>query len=204
MGPDTKNPDGSSLRHEPRKCPWCDVGVTDPARQVCRNCGGPLPPPTVRPVGPAPPPPVDPGLAPAPPPRPIPKQYRNRVLYWGNVHTLIGMIFTLVFFWTIVFPIIGIFLWKHGKKRAERELRALEYGVPVLGQLTGVAQDMSQTINNRHPWIVHYAFMTPRGARQGTDQGWEPSNVFRRPGDPVWVVYLDDDPDCSAIWPPVR
>lgn len=72
------------------------------------------------------------------------------------------------------------------------------------GQIISVRLDYSTTINNRHPWIVAYAFATPRGMQQGTDQGFDDMNGYRMPGDPVWVVYVDGEPDCSAVWPPVR
>ena len=204
----------SAAAYLPRTCPWCDAAAADPTRETCTNCAGPLPAPL---LAPAPQPALvsmpmqmpmlparGPGPMPPPPPRQIPKPYVNRVLYWRNVYFILGVIFTVVLFWTIVFPAIGIPLWIYGHRRAQRELRALQHGQVAQGQLTSVTMDHTQSINNRHPWVVAYAFGTPSGPRQGTDQGWDQSNGYRLPGDPVWVVYLDDAADCSAVWPPVR
>jgi hypothetical protein len=205
----------------PRTCPWCDAAATDPTREVCGNCAGPLPAPMLAPQPVAPTPGASwdqmraqalaaaqasrgPGPAPGPPPRQLPSTYVNRVLYWRNVFFILGFVFTVFLFWTLIFPAIGIPLWIHGHRRARRELRALQEGQVAQGQITGVQVDHSTTINNRHPWVVAYAFATPRGTRQGTDQGFDSANGYRMPGDPVWVVYVDDDPDCSAVWPPVR
>jgi hypothetical protein len=205
----------------PRTCPWCGAAAPDPTREVCTNCAGPLPAPLLAPQPAAPAPGMNweqaraqalaaaqaargPGPMPPPPPRELPKQYVNRVLYWRNVFVILGIVFTVLLFWTVVFPAIGIPLWIYGHKRAQRELRALQFGHVAQGQLTSVHMDYAQSINNRHPWVVAYAFATPQGTRQGTDQGWDASNVHRMSGDPIWVVYLDDDPNCSAVWPPVR
>jgi hypothetical protein len=188
-----------------RKCPWCGGLEPDPSRMNCRTCAGPLPLPLVEMQG-ASPAAVEsrgPGPKPPPPPRVLPKPYVRKVLYWQNILTMIGVIFTLVFFWTVIFAAIGIPMWMAGLKRGRRELRALELGRAVEGRITAVEQDMTQAINNRHPWIITYAFPTAAGTGAGTDTGWEPLNSYRRAGDPVWIVTMDDDPQCNAIWPPV-
>lgn len=178
--------------------------MPDPAQQTCRNCAGPLPPPVVRYVGQGVAPQRDPGPEPPPPPRSLPSKYRNKVLYWGNVWTILGIVFTIVFSWTIVFAALGILFWVLGYRRGLREIRALEQGRAVLGQIVGVHQDRSQTMNGRNPWVVTYQFPTASGLRQENDQGWDSSNAYFRHGDPVWVVSVEGEEGCSAIWPPVR
>lgn len=107
----------------PRTCPWCAAAAPDPTREVCGNCAGPLPAPILAPQPAAPAqgwgqagaqpfamaqPSRGPGPMPPPPPRQLPKAYVNRVLYWHNIFFMLGFIFTVFFFWTIIFPAVGI------------------------------------------------------------------------------------------------
>jgi len=175
----------------------------DPQLENCRNCGGPLPAPVI--VGPQSPEPYvkGPGPEPPPPPRTLPAKYRKRVLYYRNVLFIIGVVFTAVFFWTVILPVVGILLIMYGLKKARQEILALEQGRPARGRIQSVRKDTTTTLNNRHPWVIEFSFMTPSGERQGRDTGWDDENAWRRPGDEVWVVYMAQDPDCSAVWPPV-
>ena len=118
---------------------------------------------------------------------------------------LIGIIFTVPFFWTVIFPLIGIPMWVLGRRRALGKLEALERGVAARAEITEVFIDGSVEINGRHPWVVAYTFQTEDGRRiEGRVRGWESSNRDREPGQPLWAVYVREDPDRNAIWPPIR
>ncbi|MHB8872059.1 MAG: hypothetical protein ACYC8T_00085 [Myxococcaceae bacterium] len=176
------------------QCGWCDAENRRDQVDRCLRCGGPLP---ALPGG-------HPGPRPPQMPRGLPAGYRGRILYWKNVPVLIGMMFSLVFCWTVIFPIIGIPLWVTGYRNAKRKLMALVFGAPTPGKVTRVEVDMSQHINRRHPWLIHYEFQTGAGVRQGRCEAWDPSNAKRSPGDVLWVVYVQGHSGENAIWPPIR
>lgn len=187
-----------------RLCGWCGSGTRDVHASGCVACGGPLPglPPRILAELALPAPEV-----PYPPdtPRQFPAGYANRVRYWKNVLFILGVVFTTVFCWSIIFPMIGIPLWYYGHRKAERQLRALSLGRAVEGTITKVFRDTSQTINNEHPWQIDYRFETPTGTQEGAVTSWDPLTARREAGERVWVVY-DQAPDhtASSLWPPVR
>lgn len=189
-----------------RQCGWCGTTTRDEERTHCPSCGGPLPalPRAVL---------VERGkegaaLVPPPPPlapREFPAKYARRVRYWNNVPVIIGMIFTLAFFWTGIFPLIGIPMWVFGMRRANRKLRALAEGEAAEGTIMAVRADTSVTKNGQHPWRLDYVFETPRGTFEGTAQAWHPSAARRETGEIVQVVYVPGEEETvNALWPPIR
>ena len=147
----------------------------------------------------------DPGPRPPDVPRTLPRGYENRIRYWKNVYVLIGFFFTIVFFWTIIFPLIGIPLWIVGRKKAKSKLAALRQGNPTRGWITSCEVDTSQTINNRHPWRIVYGFKLLDGQKSsGVAIGWDPINQKRKVGDVMWIVFTEGSPPQSAIWPPIH
>ena len=184
--------------HAVLPCGWCGTTNTDVARTNCVNCGGPLPPPPTLTVD-------DPGAPPPPAPRQIPEKYRWRVMLWKNVLVMIGAIFTIVFCWSIIFPIIGIPLWIIGHRRAQGKLAALERGLPGRAELLGVERDHSVKINGRSPWRIEYLFEDRSGQlHEGWQHTWQAQHTRRPVGEKFWVVYLPEDPEQNSIWPPVK
>ncbi len=178
-------------------CGWCQAHNQRDQTAHCHRCGGPLP---ALPGG-------EPGARPPEVPRVLPKGYRWRVLLWKNVMAFIGMMFSTVFVWSVIFPIIGIPLWYFGHRKGKRWLHALINGRATRGRLTSVALDYSQTHNNKHPWRIEYSFDRHEGGEgQGFCEAWDPINGDRSVGDAVWVVYATDEGGhlASAIWPPLR
>lgn len=176
-------------------CGWCAASNRRDQTADCVRCGGPLP---AIPGG-------QPGPRPPDVPRKLVKEYEDRIKIWKNVEVLIGAIFTLCFFWTIIFPIIGIILWKKGADRAARQLAALQHGTPTRGRLLSVQIDTTQAINNQHPWRIDYEFDTYNsGVQRGTCSAWDKISDRRKPGDVLWVVYSETNPSQNAIWPPIR
>lgn len=176
-------------------CPWCKSRFHNSHASNCANCGGSLP------VGQG----DGPGQPPPPAPRLLPKSYVRAVKYTSNVMTIMGMIFTLVFFWTGIFLILGIFLWRKGIQDAEGELIPLENGVTTKGEVTGVTVDYSKNINGRHPKILEFVFMVNGQRHAGTVPNiMDPIEHWRKPGDQIWVVYMPDNPELSSTWPPLK
>jgi len=176
-------------------CGWCRSPNERHLVADCRSCGGHLP---ALPTG-------EPGRRPPSVPRVLPRSYPWRVMLWWNVTAFIGAMFTTVFCWSIIFPIIGIPLWYFGHRKAKRWLHALTHGRATRGILTKVARDYSQKRNGVSPWRIEYAYDRHDGSHhEGFIEAWDPAHEARSPGDAVWVVYgeLDGAPT-SAVWPPV-
>lgn len=177
------------------KCPWCRSQFANAVISNCTNCGGPVEFQKDKSTL---------GIKPLLAPRELPKKFVRRIKYFGNVYTMIGVIFTVPFIWTVIFPIIGIFLWRKGIKDANDELTPLMYGELTEGQIDSIEMDYSKTINGRHPLEVHFSF----DANGQTITG-NVGNIFdsvdqlKNPGDPVWVVYMPSDPNLSSVWPPL-
>ena len=126
-------------------------------------------------------------------------------MLWRNVFVIVGAIFTVCFFWTFLFPLIGIPLWIHGRNKARRILGALRNGEPTSGRLLSVTLDRTQSINNQHPYRMEFEYDTPAGVRIGVIEGWDRSNADRVIGEHHWVVYEPGgDARACALWPPVR
>lgn len=175
-------------------CGFCHAENRRDLVDHCARCGGPLP--SLPRGNPGPPPPAW--------PRALPAGYASRERYWRNVFVLIGMVFTIPFFWTLIFPAIGIPLWIYGSRIAERKLRALTFGVPTRGRLISCFPDVTQQINGRHPWLLRYAFETGHGVIEADLNAWDDAHRLRSPGDVLWIVFVDGEANTSSIWPPLR
>ncbi|HTF06049.1 MAG TPA: hypothetical protein VK826_18595 [Bacteroidia bacterium] len=177
-------------------CPWCKSQFHQPDFSNCTNCGGALP---VSESG------GGPGSPPPPAPRVLPKSYVRSVKYFGNTYTLIGIIFTIPFFWTVIFPIIGIILWRKGIREANAELVPLEHGAHTEGKITNIAKDYTKKINGVSPKILTFVFESGGAKHVGTVPNlMDPVVHLKQPGDKIWVVYLPDNPSVSSVWPPMK
>lgn len=176
------------------KCPWCRSQFTNAVISNCTNCGGPVEfQADTSLLGPKPP------MA----PRELPKKFVRRIKYFGNVFTMIGMVFTIPFIWSVIFPIIGIFLWRKGIKEANDELIPLEHGNVVQGEIESITMDRSKTMNGQHPFVVNFSFSI-NGQTHTGNVGNIFDPILKRRGDPVWVVYMPEDPNLSSVWPPLK
>jgi hypothetical protein len=175
-------------------CGWCGKSNRRDETAVCKSCGGPLP--------------IIPGAGPGPrppdPPRPIPKGYRTRIMLWKNFHTILGIIFTVVLVWSLVFPVAGIILWVYGARKAKRILKAIEQGPAARGRLLEVAKGETRKIGRRRPWKITIEYETTGGIRLAEMEAWDPSHEQRVPGERLWVVYLPETPEVYALWPPIH
>lgn len=200
------------------ECSWCGTQYGRHQRN-CSNCGGPLPGPT----------PPDAGPEPPPPPREIPEAYVRRLYLTGNVLTIIGGVFSLVGLPLLlvplaismslqpefavpagvglIFSLIGVPMLWSGIRRAASQLTALRTGIAVDGTIEEVYQDTTQSINGRHPWAVVYAYEVGGRRYEGTVKSWARGGsilAMYAVGSPVHVLYVREDPERSALYPPIR
>ena len=102
-----------------------------------------------------------------------------------------------------LFGTIGWLLRSASRKSALRQIDALTRGHVAEGQLIGVRPDLSETINGRNPYRIDYVFYVNGQPLGGSTKGWDIVNMRRQPGEPLWVVFLPEDPTTNSIWPPI-
>jgi hypothetical protein len=203
-------------------CPWCGTSYTTHWPN-CRNCGGPLPLPV---VGSAPTPEE---IMPEPPP--APRSFRHSTLWrqlladgWaivGAVFSLLGLIFAvtgMVLNATLIALFIGlpftglgiafltagipVLVWRY--TRAQRTLEVLRIGEAALGTIVDVREEYHVRVNNRHPWTITYRFSVLGQEFEGKTTTLRPPGHAQRSGQPVSVLYLENDPNQNTIYPLVR
>lgn len=110
----------------------------------------------------------------------------------------------MLFFFTIIFPIVGFFLLRYGNKRASAQIYALKYGVPTRGIIEAVYVDTSQHINHVHPICIEYSFLHGNEKMYGDITVWDESNLKRPVGEHQWVLLNPNNTEQNSIWPPLR
>lgn len=188
-------------------CSWCGTHYVNWQSQ-CRSCGGPMPPLPGMELG-SPPPPV---------PRSLPKHYAFRVRWASNLMVLVGagftMVGTLLFLpmvvnrlWAALLPLLfmigGLSMFRIGWKGASGKLRAFRHGTAVKGKIASISKDTSQSVNGRHPWRLVYHFPVGNQMQEGVLTSFDSTIGERRSGQPLWVLYVQDDPSQNALYPPL-
>ncbi len=196
-------------------CPWC--GQRNPADALeCRSCGGPLP------VSGS-----DPGPEPPPPPRQLPKGYKNRVLWKNAPGNAIGLVFAVIGIsllcifapvglisgllpilcigggMGVIFALIGGGLLYTGVRNGLRKIRPYELGYAAIGEITEIYRDTSMEVNGRNPWAVRYQFEADGQLYEGKATTWKYAPNLHKSGDRVHVLYLTEDPEQNALYPPL-
>ena len=126
-------------------------------------------------------------------------------MFWfGLLFLIIGlsmMLFTLGF--TLIFAIAGGFILRHSWKNATGRIAALKHGQTGEGEITYVGHDHTTTVNGKHPYLIKYRWEVNGRYREGQKSTWNDAALDHFRGEPLWVVYMPDDTQKSAIWPPL-
>jgi hypothetical protein len=189
-------------------CGWCGTHYQS-WRSKCDSCGGSLPPPPGMELGPPPP----------EAPRALPKGFEFRQKWGANVYTIVGAAFTFVgavltTVFAVVFPwaclFTGLFLvggfqmFRKGRAEAVGIIKAFKTGRGVAAKIVEVSYDNSLTINGKSPYKIVYSFSDGTQEHEGSAQTFDSSAVSRTRGQPIWVLYVENDPSQNTIYPPVR
>ena len=201
-------------------CPWCGTNYTA-FQPNCKNCGGPLPMP-------APAPKVaeieEDILMPPPAPRAFPDSYIWKLVWregWGiaamvfailgSVFSCLGIALTLgvvTAFVGVPFVLMGVgFLilggggiyWRYTE--AEKIVNVLRVGQAARGEILTVEENLMVEINNRHPWVITYAFSANGQNHEGKVTTLTPPGPQLQPGKSFCVLYLPEKPALNALYP---
>ncbi len=159
-------------------------------------------------------------LGPAPPdaPRALPRHFAFRLKWSQNIGVIIGLGMLLIcgvmfaamlkaHTWLAVAPalfsLLGLLAFVSGRRDAANTLRAFRHGMAAEGRIASVAQDTTQSVNGRHPWRMVYHFTAGDQPREGVITSFDSTLASRRSGQPLWVLYMPDDPDQSTPYPPL-
>lgn len=199
-------------------CPWCGTSYTA-FRSNCKNCGGPLPPPREEAAAP----PLIPDI---PEPPPAPRDFKNSFVWrkllsdgWAitaSVFLLLGVIFTLIGI-PLILVVVGfafvplgllflcagvpILIWRYSL--AQQTLNVLRMGEPVLGSIVDIHENVAVEVNGRHPWTITYGFVVDGDEYEGKTTTMRPIGFTHQVAQPMYVLYLPDDPTQNTVYPPV-
>jgi hypothetical protein len=199
-------------------CPWCGTSYTT-FRSNCRNCGGPLPPPREEAAASS----SIPDIAEPPP---APRDFKNSFAWrqlisdgWAiaaGIFALIGAIFTLIGI-PLILVVVGfafvplgllflgagvpILIWRYNL--AQQTLNVLRLGEPVMGSIVDIHENVAVEVNGRHPWTITYGFAVDGEEYEGQTTTLRPVGFTHQVAQPMYVLYLPDDPTQNTVYPPV-
>lgn len=192
------------------RCGWCSTPNTSGSN--CVSCGGPLPAAAGTELG------AEPPRA----PRTLPQIYERRVLYTRNFGFMFGSIFGGVgLFISAIFLVIaigfppmllgvlisGIFVVAgavvcgFSLKSAGARLETLRRGRVTVGRVLGVGHDTSVRVNGRSPWLLEYVFDVDGTRYSGSVSSFDAEITKYAADNPVYVVYMADNPAQNGTWP---
>lgn len=159
------------------------------------------------------------GAPPPPRPRELPRGFVRRTRWFNNTAIIAGTVFSvfgggmlaamlaLKSFAAIIpacFLIGGISMLRYGWVHASSILRAFREGIAVPGEIKSVLLDTTQSINRRHPWKLVYHFIVDGHTQEGSVVSFDSTLQERRAGQPLWVLYVAEDPDQNTPYPPLK
>jgi len=136
----------------------------------------------------------------------------------GLIFSLFGLVFALISMplevslvtASVGLPFLGLGLLLLGVgiavlvgryRMAQQTVEVLRQGEAVVGEIVSVVQNYEVSVNGRHPWTVEYDYEV-EGRRYGAEvTTLSRPNLSKEPGNPVYVLFMRDDPDQSTIYP---
>ncbi|MEM7031896.1 MAG: DUF3592 domain-containing protein [Chloroflexota bacterium] len=202
-------------------CTHC--GTSHKTHQAtCPNCGAVLPPFENSIVGSSPKTAL---TAPPPIPREAPPQYIQRTMLtegWaivGLVFFILGAVFTLVglgltlaivtAFIGLPFCGLGLLFWigsipvlmvRYQQVKLMRHI--FKVGQSTQGEIVAIQQNRAVRINRQYPWMIKYKFRAIGQEYQGEMTTLNPTAAHYKLGQPVYILYLEDDPRQNILYLP--
>jgi hypothetical protein len=169
------------------------------------------------------PPAQDAGPPPPNRPRQLPPGFARRTRYWnpsfvfGVVLFAIAVVFGTLLtgddilhgstpirgpVWFLFFAGCGFAKLWNTHRKAMIVLRAFEHGIATQGEIIAVYRNESVKFNNRSPWVVEYTFQYRHQDYECRVQTWDAAARLRDAGEPVYVLYMEENPWQNTIYPP--
>lgn len=104
----------------------------------------------------------------------------------------------------LLFMAGGLAMLLVGRRDAATTLNAFVRGIAAEGKVVSVSVDHSQAINGAHPWKLTYHFAVGSRLHEGAAVSWDSIVTARAPGQPLWVLYLPNDPEQNTLYPPLK
>ena len=189
-------------------CGWCGTAY-EQWQNKCATCGGRMPPMPGMALGDEPP----------PAPRSLPRGFALRQYFHNSAANILGIILLgmggitglvllLINPWFALFPsalvIGGLLLLRHGTSHASGILRAFRRGLPVEGSVIAATRDTSQSHDGQSPWKLLYQFTLEGELHQGTLIAFDDTVGKLKPHQPLWVLYLREEPETNTVYPPFK
>jgi len=134
---------------------------------------------------------------------PLPVEYSSLRPDWGrpegDSHNPFGYLGLLA----LIFPGLGGLLARSAVRSNRREIRAFTHGLPALARVSFRGQDLTVTVNGRHPFLMRWEFQAAGGSFRGSISSMK-LNDIKAFGDAAQVVVLYDpaDPGCNTLFVP--
>jgi len=101
------------------------------------------------------------------------------------------------------FVAIGWYIGQMGWKPALKRMKVWEQGVATPAIITSTGRETSYSVNGQNPFKMEYAFDLEGVLHDGVRTSFDSTITRYETGQPIWVVYLPEDPSISAEWPPL-
>jgi len=106
-----------------------------------------------------------------------------------------------------IFVLVGVLFRRSGwpgalRREQRRRLKVLRWGLPVAAELTRVERHVLPGMEAGRVAQLDYVFLARGQPVHGSTPSSRLEDARRSPGEPVWAVYLAEDPSLNALWPP--
>ncbi|NNC42712.1 MAG: hypothetical protein HKO03_05690 [Acidimicrobiia bacterium] len=157
------------------------------------------------------------GGEPAAPPRAVDYigatySFRNPLVVFAILWSTISGIILIAFLMSgeglgvlvpLSFLVIGFAIGSSGVKVAKKRLLAWREGVGAPATVTWIGRDTSYKVNGRSPYMMKYEFAADGVMHTGVRKSFNREIKRYGLGERIWIVYLPENPDLSAEWPPI-
>jgi len=109
--------------------------------------------------------------------------------------------------WFALFPVIhlaaGVWMISSVLKQRAKRIRLYRDGQAIVARVQGAGPDRTSSVDRENPFELVWRFELDGNDYHDKMSSLRSALSTHQVGDPVWVVYNPEDPEESAIWPPL-
>lgn len=94
---------------------------------------------------------------------------------------------------------LGVGYWRFEQK--SKTVEVLRNGLPAVGEVLNVTQNYNVQVNGRNPWTIEYFFRLDGEEYEGKVTTLNRPGMGLQPGRKARVLYLEDAPVHSVLYP---